>query len=97
MNGEFQGLIRVQDVRQTEKDKIVMANCFRPGDVVRSSVISLGDARNFYLSTAANDLGVVFALSQQGEKLEAVNWELMKSSSGQEEPRKVAGPTKAQS
>ena len=29
-----------------------MYDCFRPGDVVRAEVISLGDARSYYLSTA---------------------------------------------
>lgn len=38
--------------------------CFRPGDVVRARVLSLGDARSFYLTTAAEDLGVVFARSE---------------------------------
>ena len=38
--------------------------CFRPGDVVRARVLSLGDARSFYLTTAADDLGVVFARSE---------------------------------
>eukprot|EP00967_Tisochrysis_lutea_P014217 scaffold15976_cov17-Tisochrysis_lutea.AAC.4 len=29
-----------------------MYDCFRPGDVVRAEVVSLGDARSYYLSTA---------------------------------------------
>lgn len=32
---QFQGIIRVQDVRQTEKDKVVMYKCYRPGDIVK--------------------------------------------------------------
>ena len=38
-----------------------MAECFRPGDVVRAEVLSLGDARSYYLSTAEPELGVVRA------------------------------------
>ena len=38
---EFQGLIRSQDVRQTEKDKVKVWACFRPGDVVKASVVRL--------------------------------------------------------
>lgn len=36
---EFQGIIRSQDVRQTEKDKVKVWACFRPGDVVKASVV----------------------------------------------------------
>lgn len=39
VNGEFQGLIRSQDVRQTEQDKVQIYNCFRPRDVVRAAVV----------------------------------------------------------
>ncbi|GAC73939.1 exosomal 3'-5' exoribonuclease complex, subunit ski4 [Moesziomyces antarcticus T-34] len=60
---DFQGVVRSQDVRSTEKDKVKLADCFRPGDIVRATVISLGDARSYYLSTAANHLGVIYALS----------------------------------
>ena len=38
---EAQGLIRVQDVRATEKDRVQVAGSFRPGDVVRAVVVSL--------------------------------------------------------
>lgn len=43
-----------------------MYDCFRPGDVVRAKVLSLGDARSYYLTTAANSLGVVHAKSLAG-------------------------------
>lgn len=59
----FQAVIRSQDVRATEKDSVVMRECFRPGDIVRAVVISLGDARSYYLSTEGNNLGVVHATS----------------------------------
>lgn len=36
---DFTGVIRTQDVRATEKDKIRMGDCFRPGDIVRASVV----------------------------------------------------------
>ena len=83
---EFNGVIRVQDVRATEKDKVKIADCFRGGDVVKGLVvcslllwdfvtrfckyiyfqISLGDARSYYVTTARNDLGVIFATSEAG-------------------------------
>ena len=37
---EFTGVIRVQDVRATEKDRVKIGDCFRGGDVVRSQVVS---------------------------------------------------------
>jgi hypothetical protein len=39
-------------------DKVEVIKCYRPGDIVRARVISLGDARQYYLSTAENELGV---------------------------------------
>ncbi|KDO52484.1 hypothetical protein CISIN_1g028346mg [Citrus sinensis] len=64
---KFSGIIRQQDVRATEIDKVDMHLSFRPGDIVRASVLSLGDARAYFLSTAKNDLGVVSAESTAGK------------------------------
>jgi exosome complex component CSL4 len=36
---EFTGVIRVQDVRSTEKDKVKISDCVRGGDVVRGAVV----------------------------------------------------------
>lgn len=36
---EWQGVIRVQDVRATEKDKVKMHESFKPGDIVRAQVV----------------------------------------------------------
>jgi exosome complex RNA-binding protein Csl4 len=46
--------------------QVVMYDCFRPGDIVRAKVLSLGDARSYHLSTADNSLGVVRAKSLAG-------------------------------
>lgn len=43
-----------------------MYDCFRPGDIVRAEVLSLGDSRSYYLSTSKNHLGVVYAKSAAG-------------------------------
>lgn len=74
---DFKGIIRLQDVRALEVDKVVMYDCFRPGDVVQAEVVSLGDARSYYLSTAKNELGVVHARSLAGVPMVAVSWEAM--------------------
>lgn len=41
LEAEWQGVIRVQDVRATEKDRVKVYESFRPGDIVRASVVSL--------------------------------------------------------
>lgn len=40
LEAEWQGVIRVQDVRATEKDRVRIYESFRPGDIVRASVVS---------------------------------------------------------
>lgn len=63
------------------------------GDVVRAVVISLGDERSYYLSTARNELGVVLAVSEWGNQMFPVSWrEFMDPETGVKEGRKVAKP-----
>ncbi|KAL9257624.1 Exosome complex component CSL4-like protein [Drosera capensis] len=88
---KFTGIIRQQDVRATEIDKVDMHSSFRAGDIVRASVLSLGDARAYYLSTAKNELGVVSAESAAGATMIPISWtEMQCPMSGQIEQRKVA-------
>jgi len=88
----FSGVIRTQDVRVTETDKIDMYDCFVPGDVVRAKILSLGDTRSYYLTTAANEYGVVRAKSPfTGEQMVAASWEEMECPSTKQRcKRKVA-------
>ncbi|KAK6814492.1 Exosome component EXOSC1/CSL4 [Aspergillus parasiticus SU-1] len=89
----FQALIRKEDVRAVEKDRVVMDEMFRVGDIVRGTVISLGDQSFYYLTTARNDLGVVMARSEAGNMMFPVSWKEMRDSvTGQAEMRKVARP-----
>lgn len=60
------GAVRLEDIRATEVDKIQIGSCFRPGDTVLAEVVSLGTSRDYYLSTAHNHLGVVYAKSLAG-------------------------------
>lgn len=88
---KFTGTIRQQDVRATEIDKVDMHSSFRPGDIVRALVLSLGDARAYYLSTAKNELGVVSAESPAGGTMVPISWtEMQCPLTGQIEQRKVA-------
>ncbi|KAH8705348.1 putative exoribonuclease [Talaromyces proteolyticus] len=89
----FQALIRKEDVRAVEKDRVVLEDMFRVGDVVRGSVISLGDQSFYYLTTARNDLGVVMARSEMGNMMFPVSWKEMRDPvTGVAEARKVARP-----
>ncbi|GAB7365467.1 hypothetical protein MBLNU230_g6540t1 [Neophaeotheca triangularis] len=89
----FPAIIRQQDIRATEIDKVKVAESFRVGDVVRAVVISLGDERSYYLSTARNELGVVLATSERGNQMVPVSWrEFLDERTGTREKRKVAKP-----
>lgn len=90
-------------MRATEKDKVVLGEVFRVGDIVRAVVISLGDQRDYYLSTAGNEYGVLLAWSANdtglpggeggGRLMEPVSWQEMRDPvSGKKEIRKVAKP-----
>ncbi|PIA16737.1 hypothetical protein COEREDRAFT_15229 [Coemansia reversa NRRL 1564] len=74
---DFQGVVRVQDIRATEKDLVQMINSFRPGDIIRAEVISLGDQRSYYLATTKNEHGVIFAQSAAGNTMVPISWEEM--------------------
>ena len=71
------GVIRIQDVRATEIDKVKLHLCFRPGDLVRAEVLSLGDSRSYFLTTARNELGVIEAKSLGGELMVPISWQEM--------------------
>lgn len=38
-----------------------MNKCYLPGDIIRAKLISYGDSLKLYISTAEDDLGVIFA------------------------------------
>ena len=88
----FHGIIRREDVRATEKDTVEIFHSFRPGDMVRARVISLGEGQSYVMSTAGNELGVVLARCDQcGEMMSPVSWcEVQCNKTGVREKRKVA-------
>ena len=47
---EFSGIVRQQDVRKTEIDKVIMEESFVPGDVVRCKVLAMGEGRSLVFS-----------------------------------------------
>jgi len=88
------GIIRKEDVRVGATEEVQMYDSFRPGDVVVAKIISLGDSRRYYLSTAENDLGVMRAVSStSGEVMVPVSWKEMQCpKTNAKEPRKCAKP-----
>ena len=76
----------------TEKDRVEMYNCFRPGDIVLARVISLGDpTAGYLLTTAENSLGVVIAKSEVGSVMVPVSWtEMQCPKTYNKEQRKIA-------
>ncbi len=65
----MEGIIRKANIRLSEVDKLKIDQCFLPGDIVKASVISYGDSKKIFLSTAANELGVMFAWSQDYQQI----------------------------
>lgn len=92
LKNTFRGTIRKEDIRATEKDKVEVYKCFRPGDIVLAKVISLGDAQsNYLLTTAENELGVVVAHSEAGVQMVPISWcEMQCPQTHMKEFRKVA-------
>ncbi|EDU48765.1 exosome component 1 [Pyrenophora tritici-repentis] len=89
----FVAQIRREDIRATEKDKIKIEESFRVGDLVRGTVISLGDSGNYYVATDSNEYGVVLARSEEGRIMHPVSWkEFRDPVSGKAELRKAAKP-----
>jgi exosome complex component CSL4 len=90
---QFQAVLRKEDIRTHEKDKIVINDMYRVGDILRATVISLGDERNYYISTAGNEFGVVVATSENGNAMVPASWKEMRDVvTAKGESRKVAKP-----
>ena len=88
---QLRGVVRREDIRETEKDSVVLADSFRPADILRARVVSLGESQAYCLSTAENELGVVMAVGVRGEVMEPVSWcEVQSGITGARMKRKVA-------
>ena len=86
-----EGMIRKQDVREHEIDLVKISESFLPGDIVKCKVISLGDRRSYFLTTASEELGVLSATSTNGHLMEAVQHdEMIDPITKEKEKRKVA-------
>lgn len=93
LSDNFPAVIRQEDVRATEVDKVKIYDSFMPGDVVNAQVLSLGDANAYFLTTAAgNELGVISATCvTSGQKMVPIGWREMQCPvTAARESRKVA-------
>ncbi|KAG7171915.1 exosome complex component CSL4-like isoform X2 [Homarus americanus] len=89
LHSPVSGTVRKQNVRDHQVDTVEMYNCFRPDDIILAVVLSLGDLRNYELSTAGTELGVVTAYCEEGHPLVPASWTTMKCKC-RTERRKVA-------
>jgi len=71
------GVIRQQDVRQLDTDSVQIFKCFRPSDIIKAKIISLGNQNDYYLSTSAPQFGVIAATSTMGYPMMALKWNKM--------------------
>ena len=87
-----EGAIRMEDIRTGATEQLVLGNCFQPGDLVVARVVSLGDSRRYFLSTAEPELGVIRA-RRNGVTMIPVSWKEMECpETGAKESRKCAKP-----
>lgn len=85
------GVLRKEDIRAMEKDSVEVLQSFRPKDIVRARVIAHGEGQMYLVSTAENELGVVWARCECGSAMQPVSWcEMQCSTRGDREKRKVA-------
>ncbi|KAG9391710.1 Exosome complex component CSL4 [Carpediemonas membranifera] len=55
----FRGILRSIDVRDYKVDDVSIEQFFRPGDIVKATVLGLGDGRSLLLTTAGPGLGLI--------------------------------------
>ena len=89
-----EGAIRREDIRTGATEEVQVCDSFRPGDVVLCRILSLGDSRRYYLSTAEAELGVVRAFcSTSGKQMVPISWKEMECPETKAtESRKCAKP-----
>jgi len=87
----YRGILRREDVRATDKDRVEIYKSYRPGDIILARVLPITEAHMYNLSTAENELGVVIAHSEHGYPMVPISWTKMQCTKMYtKEPRKVA-------
>jgi exosome complex RNA-binding protein Csl4 len=90
----YEGTVRREDIRSGASEQVQIQESFLPGDLVLCRVLSLGDNRRYFLSTAEPDLGVLYACSaKSGKPMMPISWKEMQCvETGSKELRKCARP-----
>jgi exosome complex component CSL4 len=52
-------VIRREDIRESEVDKVVVHDFLKPSDIVRAKVLSLGDNKQYFLTIKESGFGVI--------------------------------------
>ncbi|KPJ03823.1 PREDICTED: exosome complex component CSL4 [Papilio xuthus] len=90
----YRGVLKKEDIKSTDKDRIDPYKCFRPGDVILAKVLPLTEIHWYHLTTAENELGVAIATAEgspQGVNMVPISWsEMQCPKTLVKEPRKVA-------
>lgn len=96
----LRGILRKEDVRATDVDRVEMYKNFRPNDIIIAKIIPQIEIHTYSLSTAENELGVVIASARGLSTMSNVfvpvpmvpiSWSEMQCPSTLiKEPRKVA-------
>jgi len=94
MNQYIEGILRKKNMREFEIDKLKVEHAFLPGDIIKARILSLGDSRKIFLTTAMDELGVLYAKNQETESIMLpYDWkEMICPVSGLKEFRKTAKP-----
>ena len=87
LRGTVRSVDIVPAVLQTEFTDI--GDCFRPADILRAKVISLGDSKGYFLSTVSDNCGV---LCGDFSESRPISYKLIAKVDGSVERRKVARP-----
>ncbi|XP_022827706.1 exosome complex component CSL4 [Spodoptera litura] len=90
----YRGILKKEDIKATEKDRVDPYKCYRPGDVILARVLPMTEIHWYHLSTAENELGVVIATAEgspQGISMLPISWsEMQCPKTLVKESRKVA-------
>ena len=90
----FSGILRQQDLRPKSSLEIRIDECYHPGDVILARIHANGAERDFILTTAESELGVIQAICERsGMPMNPISWKEMQCPvSLVKEGRKVAKP-----
>jgi exosome complex RNA-binding protein Csl4 len=64
LNRPLRGILRKEDVRATDIDRVEMYKNYRPNDVILAKIIPQIELHTYSLSTAENELGCVVATAR---------------------------------